>query len=51
MLGSTVTGSIGSVGANLGSAGPLHAFGSIIGPTNVDAPTGDTRPTRRSCRV
>ena len=51
LLGSTVSGNIASVGGNLGSAGTLRAFGSIIGPTNVDATTGDTRPTRRNCRV
>jgi hypothetical protein len=51
VLGSTLSRNISSVGANLGSAGPLRAFGSIIGPAAVDAPTGDTRPTRRSCRV
>jgi hypothetical protein len=51
VLGSTVSRNIASVGANLGSAGPLRAFASIVGPAAVDAPTGDTRPTRRSCRV
>jgi hypothetical protein len=51
VLGSTVSENISSIGANLGSAGPLSAFGSIIGPANINAPTGDTRPTRRSCRV
>jgi hypothetical protein len=51
VLGSTVSRNISSVAANLGSAGPLHAFGSIIGPANVDVTTGDARPTRRSCRV
>jgi hypothetical protein len=51
VIGSTVSRNIASVAANLGSAGPLRAFGSIIGPAQVDEPTGDTRPTRRSCRV
>ncbi len=51
LLSSTVSGNIASVGGNLGTAGTLRAFGSIIGPTNVDATTGDARPTRRNCRV
>ena len=51
VLGSTVTANIASVAGNLGSAGTLHAFGSIIGPATVVDTTGDTRPTRRSCRV
>jgi hypothetical protein len=51
LLGSTVSRNIASVGANVGSAGPLRAFGSIIGPAQIDEATGDTRPTRRSCRV
>ncbi len=51
LLGSTVSGNIASVGGNLGTAGTLRASGSIIGPTNVNATTGDTRPTRRNCRV
>jgi hypothetical protein len=51
VLGSTVTANIASVAANIGSAGMLRAFGSIIGPATVDETTGDTRPTRRSCRV
>jgi hypothetical protein len=51
VLGSTVSRNIASVAANLGAAGPLRAFGSIIGPANIDATTGDARPTRRSCRV
>ena len=51
VLGSTVSRNIASVAANLGAAGPLRAFGSIIGPAQVDEATGDTRPTRRSCRV
>ncbi len=51
VLGSTVTNNIASVGANLGSAGLLRAFGSILGPADYREVTGDTRPTRRSCRV
>lgn len=51
LLGSTVSRNIASIAANVGSAGPLRAFGSIIGPAQVDEATGDTRPTRRSCRV
>lgn len=51
VLGSTVSRNIASIAANLGAAGPLRAFGSIIGPAQVDEATGDTRPTRRSCRV
>ena len=51
LLGSTVSANIASVAANVGSAGVLRARASIIGPANVDAGTGDARPTRRSCRV
>jgi hypothetical protein len=51
LIGSTISANIASFGANVGTAGTLRAFGSIIGPTLVEATTGDTRPTRRNCRV
>ena len=51
LVTSTVTRNIGSVGGDLGSAGQFTSFGSILGPTVVEGVTGDTIPTRRSCRV
>jgi hypothetical protein len=51
VLASTVSGNIGSIAANVGTAGLLRARASIIGPAKTDETTGDTRPTRRSCRV
>ena len=51
LLSSTVSANIASIAANVGSAGVLRSSGSIIGPAQVDETTGDTRPTRRSCRV
>ena len=44
-------GNIASVGANVGSARTLARFGRSSGRRSVDDITGDTRPTRRSCRV
>ena len=51
LLNSTLTRNIASVGGNLGTAGILRTTGSIIGPTTIEGVTGDTIPTRRSCRV
>ncbi len=51
LVTSTITRNIGSVGGDLGSAGQFTSFASIIGPTVVEGVTGDTIPTRRSCRV
>lgn len=51
IIGSTLTGNIASVGGDIGSAGRLDAFGSIIGPPTTEGVTGDTIPTTRSCRV
>ncbi len=51
VLGSTVAGNVASVGANLGTAGTLRAFGSILGPADFSGRIGDARPTRRTCRV
>ena len=51
LISSTLTDNIGSVGADVGSAGPLTAFASIIGPPETAGVTGDTLPTRRACRV
>lgn len=51
IIGSTLTGNIASVGGDIGSAGTLDAFGSIIGPPTTEGVTGDTIPTSRSCRV
>ena len=51
LIGSTVTRNIASVGGDIGSAGRLDAFGSIIGPPTSEGVTGDTIPTTRSCRV
>ena len=51
LLGSTVTENISPVGANLGAAGTFSSFGSVIGPALTLSATGDTRPTKLSCRV
>ncbi len=51
MIGSTLTRNIASVGGDVGTARVLKTFGSIIGPTLTTGVTGDTIPTRRSCRV
>lgn len=51
LVTSTITRNIGSVGGDLGSAGRFTSFGSIVGPPVVEGVTGDTIPTRRSCRV
>jgi hypothetical protein len=39
------------VGGDVGSSGRLRSFASIIGPPAYEGVTGDTIPTRRSCRV
>jgi len=51
LLGSTVSGNTASVGANVGSGALLESTLTILGPALWEGITGDTRPTRRSCRV
>jgi hypothetical protein len=51
LIASTVIRNIASVGGNVGSSGPLTSFASILGPPVFEGVTGDTIPTRRSCRV
>lgn len=51
IIGSTLLGNIASVGGDIGSAGRLDSFASIIGPPTTEGVTGDTIPTSRSCRV
>lgn len=51
IIGSTLSDNIASVGGDIGSAGVLDAFGSIIGPPATEGVTGDTIPTWRACRV
>ena len=51
LIGSTITRNTASVGANVGSGAELVSFLSILGPALADDITGDTQPTRRSCRV
>ena len=48
---STLVRNIAPVGGDVGAAGVLESFASILGPTVVEGITGDTIPTRRSCRV
>ena len=51
LLHSTLTRNIAPVGGDVGAAGVLHSFASIIGPPVTEGVTGDTIPTRRACRV
>ncbi|WP_378567299.1 MULTISPECIES: hypothetical protein [unclassified Nocardioides] len=51
IVSSTVVRNIASVGGNVGSAGALTSFASVLGPPAFDGVTGDTIPTRRACRV
>ncbi len=51
LVSSTITRNIGSVAADVGAAGPFASASSIIGPAAWEGVTGDTIPTRRSCRV
>uniref|UniRef100_UPI001877A80E hypothetical protein n=1 Tax=Nocardioides lijunqiniae TaxID=2760832 RepID=UPI001877A80E len=51
IISSTLTRNIASVGGDVSAAGTLRSFGSIIGPPAYEGVTGDTIPTRRSCRV
>ncbi|MGH1561639.1 hypothetical protein [Mumia sp. DW29H23] len=51
LISSTITKNIGSVAGDVGSVGPMTAFATIIGPPAWEGVTGDTIPTRRSCRV
>ena len=47
----TMTRNIAPVGGDVGAAGVLHSFASILGPPVTQGVTGDTIPTRRACRV
>ncbi|MGB0099579.1 MAG: hypothetical protein WBP61_04790 [Nocardioides sp.] len=51
LVSSTVVRNVATLAGNLGSAGTLTSFGSVLGPTEFETLTGDTIPTRRSCRV
>lgn len=51
LVGSTVSANVAPVAANLGSGDSFRSFGSVIGPAYTLSSTGDTRPTRLSCRV
>ncbi|MBS2938362.1 hypothetical protein KDN32_11470 [Nocardioides sp. J2M5] len=51
LVHSTVVSNIASVGGELGAGGPFTSFATIVGPPVVEGVTGDTIPTRRSCRV
>lgn len=51
LLHSTVVANIAPIGGDLGAGGPFTSFATIIGPPVVEGVTGDTIPTRRSCRV
>ncbi|KAA1422978.1 hypothetical protein FE697_012655 [Mumia zhuanghuii] len=51
LVSSTITKNIASVAADVGSVGRLTSFSTIIGPAAWEGVTGDTIPTRRSCRV
>ncbi|WP_139175670.1 hypothetical protein [Nocardioides lianchengensis] len=51
VVSSTVTRNIASIAGDLGAAGPSEVFGSILGPPAFEGVTGDTIPTRRSCRL
>lgn len=51
LLHSTIVANIAPVGGDLGSAGLFTSFASVIGPPITEGVTGDTIPTRRSCRV
>ncbi|MBD3926384.1 hypothetical protein IEZ26_17305 [Nocardioides cavernae] len=51
LLHSTVVANIAPVGGDLGAGGTFTSHATIIGPPVVDGVTGDTIPTRRSCRV
>jgi hypothetical protein len=51
LVSSTIVNNIASVGGNIGASGTLSSFASIVGPPAFVGVTGDTIPTRRSCRV
>ena len=51
LVSSTVTRNIAPVAGDVGSARVIEAFGSIIGPALTQGVTGDTIPSRRSCRA
>ncbi|MCB8954971.1 MAG: hypothetical protein H6529_00645 [Nocardioides sp.] len=51
LLSSTIVRNIASIAGNVGSSGRLTSFASVLGPPSYEGVTGDTIPTRRSCRV
>jgi hypothetical protein len=51
LISSTLTRNIAPVAGDVGSARVIEAFGSIIGPALTQGVTGDTIPSRRSCRA
>lgn len=50
LISSTLTRNIAPVAGDVGSARAIEAFASIIGPSLIQGVTGDTIPSRRSCR-
>jgi predicted outer membrane repeat protein len=51
LVNSTVIDNTAPVAANVGAGGVLKAFGSIIGPANVDFPGAQLPPTATNCQV
>jgi hypothetical protein len=51
LIDSTVSNNVAPVGANLGVGGPFTSVGSVIGPARYVDTTGDSQPSRLSCRV
>lgn len=51
LVNSTVLDNTASVGANVGAGEQLLAFGSVIGPADIESAGGLVRPTKHSCRV
>jgi predicted outer membrane repeat protein len=48
---STILDNVAPVAANVGAGERLDAFGSIIGPANVNPMGGQAQPTDRNCQV
>lgn len=48
---STIVRNVATLAGNVGSAGTVTSFGSVLGPTQFEGVTGDAIPTRRACRV